>query len=199
MRKGQWPWSQSNGIRRAETAEEVIERLSMPLTECGCYVWLGELNDWGYPLISYKIAPKKGTTRRAQRVIYELTKGPIPDGLQIDHTCKQRWCVNPDHYEAVTPKENRARANDPSPREFCKNGHLMAETRKDRRCSICHEEAKRAANQKRTANGYWRTEEYKALKREQDRARYAANREAMAAKKKAQRHRRNAATRGIEE
>ena len=192
MRKGQWPWSQSNGIRQAETPEQIIERLSMPLTECGCYVWLGELNDWGYPLIYYKVARGKQVVRRAQRVIYELTKGPIPDGLQVDHTCKQRWCVNPDHYEAVTPKENRARANDPSPRKFCKNGHPMDETRKNQRCSVCNAEWKRVDGKKRTASGYWKTEEYKVAKREYERERVAANREAYNARKRAERQRRNA-------
>jgi len=190
MAKGKWPWSQSNGIRQAETPAQIIERLSMPEPNTGCSMWLGELNSWGYPLIFYKVAPKKAVTRRAQIVVYELAHGPVPEGLEVSHLCGNEWCVNPDHLLAETHSENMLRARHPL-RKFCKNGHLMAETRKNGACSICHAELKRAANARRTASGYWKTEEYKADKREKDRARYAANREAMAARKRAERQRRN--------
>jgi hypothetical protein len=47
---------------------------------------------------------------RAHRFSYEVHKGPIPDGLHIDHLCSVKNCCNPDHLEAVTPKENTRRA-----------------------------------------------------------------------------------------
>lgn len=183
MAKGQWPWSRSNGIRRAETVEEVINRLSMPLTECGCYVWLGELNNWGYPIVYYKTGPNKPTIKRAQRVIYELTKGPIPDGLVVDHTCNNTWCVNPDHYEAVTASENNRRRR-PYVRKFCKNGHPLDETRKNGRCSICSKIWKQRENEQRRLSGYWTSDEYKRYCddnreqiREKDRRRYQRNKQ----------------------
>jgi hypothetical protein len=52
-----------------------------------------------------------GTYKRryAHRVVYEAAKGPIPEGLHLDHLCRTPPCVNPDHLEAVTPYENIAR------------------------------------------------------------------------------------------
>lgn len=48
--------------------------------------------------------------RYAHRVVYELMVAPIPDGLQLDHLCRNRMCVNPQHLEPVSPKENTRRA-----------------------------------------------------------------------------------------
>ena len=61
---------------------------------------------------------------KAHRFAYELLVGPIPDGLQLDHLCRIRHCVNPAHLEPVTPKENirrGRRAN--SEKSHCPQGH----------------------------------------------------------------------------
>jgi HNH endonuclease len=65
-----------------------------------CWNWKGCLRN-GYGLVKMK-----GKMRQASRVAFELVKGEIPDGLEIDHICQNTLCVNPDHLEAVTHREN---------------------------------------------------------------------------------------------
>ncbi len=68
----------------------------MPEPNSGCWFWLGALSR-GYGSLK---------NARAHRVAYEMTIGPIPEGLVIDHLCRVTSCVNPDHLEAVTQAEN---------------------------------------------------------------------------------------------
>jgi hypothetical protein len=65
----------------------------------GCWMWTGSVN----PKTGYGLAHKWGKegTRLAHRVIYERARGPIAAGLQLDHLCRHRSCVNPDHLEPV--------------------------------------------------------------------------------------------------
>ncbi len=57
----------------------------------------------------YSRATLDGKRNYGHIISYELHKGPVPEGLQIDHTCKVKCCVNPDHLEAVTSGENTRR------------------------------------------------------------------------------------------
>ena len=75
-------------------------------TETGCWVWQGSKNSKGYAL-----AWKDGRTVSAYRWFYEQANGPIGDGLEIDHRCRNRLCVNPGHLEAVTHAVNMRRSS----------------------------------------------------------------------------------------
>lgn len=88
-------------------------------------VWLdGECIRWGgsRTLKGYGVLWVDGKSAQAHRVAYELANGHIPAGLEIDHLCRVRDCVNPDHLEAVTPEENKRRIVPPVVLE-CHAGH----------------------------------------------------------------------------
>ncbi|HEX3523953.1 MAG TPA: HNH endonuclease signature motif containing protein [Stellaceae bacterium] len=91
------------GLKRAETAEETFERLSVPIAECGCYAWLGQHNEKDYPKITFN--DETGKRRMMMRVTTFLCR-PVPEGMEVDHLCHNRWCVNRDHMEVVTHAEN---------------------------------------------------------------------------------------------
>jgi len=74
-----------------------------------CWIWHGWLSHNGYG--RFGVDPRSGKKVFAHRFAYELVKGPIPLGLQIDHLCRVRNCVNPDHLEAVTASVNQSRGN----------------------------------------------------------------------------------------
>lgn len=67
----------------------------------GCLVWTGALNSEGYGVIRFK-----GKMIKAHRASWELTNGPIPPGMHIDHKCWNRACVNVGHLRIATPSQN---------------------------------------------------------------------------------------------
>lgn len=86
----------------------------------GCWVWLGFTHK-GYGRVSVR-----GKTKRAHRVSWELTRGQIPDGLSLDHLCRNERCVNPAHLEPVTHAENVRRGRSgvrQLARTHCPAGH----------------------------------------------------------------------------
>ncbi len=66
-----------------------------------CWLWTGSISSGGYGGFGIR-----GTAKKAHRVSYELIVGPIPEGLELDHLCRVRHCVNPNHLEPVTRQEN---------------------------------------------------------------------------------------------
>lgn len=73
--------------------------------ETGCWEWTAGQRGWpGYGNFSF--GPRPSTTIYAHRFAYRQLVGPIPPWLQIDHLCRNRRCVNPNHLELVTSQEN---------------------------------------------------------------------------------------------
>ena len=109
-----------------------------------CWIWLGQKIPEGYG----NIGTRDHKHVLVHRLSYELHKGPIPDGLVIDHLCRTPACVNPDHLEAVTQRDNIIRGKSPSSQNsiatHCKRGHLFDEAntrwiknRTERVCRAC--------------------------------------------------------------
>lgn len=106
--------------------KERLYEKCLPVPWTGCWLWLGALDPDGYG--SLHVEDRK---QRAHRVSFEIFRGGIPAGRQIDHLCRVRCCVNPDHLEPVTCKENLLRGDTLNARNatktHCKRGHIFDE------------------------------------------------------------------------
>lgn len=96
----------------------------------GCWQWVGSIHHSGYG---------QWFGSSAHRHVYEMHKGQVPAGLELDHLCRNRACVNPGHLEPVTHKVNAHRGRS-GPKSYCKYGHSMADAyicKNGRACRQC--------------------------------------------------------------
>lgn len=115
--------------------------------ENGCWLWIGAKAKKGYGVGYGKI--KVGSTSiNAHKFAFEAFRFSVPDGLEIDHLCRNRSCVNPFHLEAVTHQINcrRGKAFNPT---HCPKGHEYTEEnayiskKGSKVCRICRNESGR--------------------------------------------------------
>ena len=149
-------------IKHAVNMLLVLYTLSMPLNDkqfarfmkkvsfdsSGCWLWTGSRGSTGYGIF---FIDNSGGIFNAHRVAFDHFKHPIASGMEIDHLCFIRHCVNPEHLEMVTRDENLRRARLHRPlKTHCKRGHSLETFYKSKRtgretygrvCKVCHAQA----------------------------------------------------------
>ena len=121
---------QTKQYRRSKTLAEMFD------VSGDCWDWKGSvISGYGAYRINYRY-------HRAHRVVWEALVGPIPEDMVIDHLCRNKLCVNPDHLEVVTWAENLRRghhSNQNKVKKVCKRGHEFDYVTPDgrRKCKTC--------------------------------------------------------------
>lgn len=135
------------------TIRDAVDFWAHTICSDGCWHWTGRTNArTGYGYLWWD-----GRRQGAHRVAYELAKGAIPVGMQIDHLCRNRACVNPSHMEPVPPRVNYLRGvgitAQAAARTACPRGHAYDRVSKDgsRDCGTCHADRMRERRAARAA------------------------------------------------
>jgi hypothetical protein len=136
---------------------EQLELYAVPEPNSGCWIWTGTLNNKGYGRVALNAKQPL-----AHRFFYKWFKGDIPEGLELDHLCRVRCCVNPDHLEPVTRTVNVLRGDGPEVQRkrhrgvtHCPQGHEYTDEntwyhpgKPERHCRECHRIKARAYHYK---------------------------------------------------
>lgn len=142
-------WRNGTPELNVKTTEDAKGRILRQIAkdENGCWIWQGSKGGSGYGTVWWK------KHQPAHRLSYEVHVGPIPKGLVIDHLCRVPLCVNPDHLEPVTQRENLRRGVAPnwvaSRTDMCAKGlhplageNLYVQPDGRRNCRACRRERK---------------------------------------------------------
>lgn len=132
-----------------------IFKRAIPEPNSGCWLWSGHLDPAGYGRCNVR-----GLAKLAHRASFLICGGVIPAGMALDHLCRVRCCVNPDHLEAVPQHVNIARGLMPAiyaarrDKPLCRNGHELSGAnlythKGGRSCRICQSAAGRRRNAKK--------------------------------------------------
>jgi hypothetical protein len=134
------------------TARERIVALAVP-NSTGCWLLPHKPMRDGY----VRIRVGTGKQVLAHRAAYEAFIGPIPDGMEVDHSCWERGCCNPDHLGLLTPLENKRRQRS-ALAGACSRGHelsghnlIIRSNGTARQCRKCSYEYIRLYNERRKA------------------------------------------------
>lgn len=143
----------------ARPAKIVFEDRIMPEPNSGCWLWIGHISVLGYGVTWTRDSSRATGWKRqsAHRCAYELFVGPIPEGMELDHLCRVRSCVNPAHLQPVTHTVNvrrgkaaevnggrqRAKTHCAWGHEYTPENTRWASSRPHRSCRTC-ERAKNA-------------------------------------------------------
>ena len=131
-------------------------KVRLPDTSEGCWIWTAARQKGGYGSIGSGL----GSTILAHRYAYQLFVGDVPDGMELDHLCRNTACVNPNHLEAVPHRVNMLRSEAPpghhARKTHCKNGHPFDEANTYRRgvgraCRACVLAAQKAYQSRKRA------------------------------------------------
>ncbi len=131
-----------------KSPQERFNQKWIPEPNSGCWLWTACQNNKGYGSIRIN-----GKMMLAHRFSYEIHRGSIPEKLSLDHLCRTPLCVNPNHLEIVTHRQNVLRGISPmakyAKQTHCKRGHLFSKEniydvsnwkQKSRPCKICRKQ-----------------------------------------------------------
>ena len=149
------------GTRRARHRMSPLERVArnIVIDEVGCWLWTGRLSNERYAQFTVTQTGYPTVTLSGHKVSYELHNGRVPDGMVLDHLCRTRHCVNPDHLEVVRQRVNTLRSpialgSINAAKTHCPQGHpyspentyvyrLKTRSTTTRTCKTCRAEQRR--------------------------------------------------------